>query len=58
MKKYSFLFLLLAASSLLTSCEAINTIFKAGMWWAFILMFLVVVAVIWIISKIFGGGKK
>lgn len=58
MKKYSFLFMLLAVSSLLTSCEAINTIFKAGMWWAFILMFLVVAAVIWIISKIFGGGKK
>ncbi|MGV4414085.1 phosphatidate cytidylyltransferase [Chryseobacterium sp. T1] len=58
MKKYSFIFMLLAVSSLLTSCEAINTIFKAGMWWAFILMFLVVVAVIWIISKIMGGGKK
>lgn len=58
MKKYSLLLMLLAFSSLLTSCEAINTIFKAGMWWAFILMFLVVVAVIWIISKIMGGGKK
>lgn len=34
-----------------TSCEAVGTIFKAGMWWAFFLVGLVVVFIIWIISK-------
>lgn len=44
--------------SLLTSCEAVNTIFKAGMWWAFILIFGGVALVIWLVSKFMGGNKN
>jgi hypothetical protein len=36
----------------LSSCGAIETIFKAGMWWAFFLMGLVVVLIIVIVSKL------
>ena len=43
--------LLLAAIPFLSSCEAIGTIFKAGMWWAFILIFGVIALVVWIVSK-------
>jgi len=34
-----------------TGCSAVETIFKAGMWWAFFLVGLVIVFIIWIISK-------
>lgn len=57
MKKYSIWFLMIIGTGLLTSCEAVNTIFEAGMWWAFILIFAVVAVVIWIISKLLGGKK-
>ena len=54
MKKFTFLtvavFLLLS----LTSCEAIGTIFKAGMWWAFFLVALVVGLIFWLFTR----GKK
>lgn len=49
-KNYYYLFLL-AAIPTLSSCDAIGTIFKAGMWWAFILVFLVVALILWIVSK-------
>ena len=48
--RYTFSALVLF-SSLLTSCSAIETIFKAGMWWAFFLVFIVIVLLIWIFSK-------
>ncbi|MGK6342558.1 phosphatidate cytidylyltransferase [Chryseobacterium sp. DT-3] len=38
----------------LTSCEAIETIFKAGMWWGIIL----VVGVVVILFLIFSRGKN
>ena len=48
----NFLYVLLLASiPFLSSCEAIRTIFKAGMWWAFILIFGVIALVVWIVSK-------
>jgi hypothetical protein len=43
----SSIFLMLAVSS----CGAIETIFKAGMWWAFILIALVVGVIFYVISK-------
>ncbi|WP_300672036.1 phosphatidate cytidylyltransferase [Soonwooa sp.] len=58
MKKLPLGLMAIFAISMLTSCEAINTVFKAGMWWAFILMFGGIALVIWIIAKIMGGGKK
>jgi len=36
----------------LSGCGAIETIFKAGMWWAFFLVGLVVVIIIVIIAKL------
>lgn len=51
MTKNFFYALLLAAIPFLSSCEAIGTIFKAGMWWAFILIFGVIALVVWIVSK-------
>jgi len=56
MKKYLLFSFLSLTSLLLTSCGAIETIFKAGMWWAFFLVFLVVGLIIWVISKM--GNKK
>lgn len=47
------LFLLLSVS--LSSCGAIETVFKAGMWWAFFLVAVVVGIVVFIASK---AGKK
>lgn len=58
MKKVFPIFLAIFALSLLTSCEAVNTIFKAGMWWAFILIFGGVALVIWLVSKFMGGNKN
>lgn len=37
---------------LLTGCSAVETIFKAGMWWAFILIFLVIAGILWVISRV------
>ncbi len=51
MTRNSLYAFLLAAVPFLSSCEAIGTIFKAGMWWAFILMIAVVALIVWIVSK-------
>jgi hypothetical protein len=51
MTKNIYYYLLLSVVPLLSSCEAIGTIFKAGMWWAFILIFLVIGLILWIVSK-------
>lgn len=45
------------AANLLTSCEAIEGIFKAGMWTGVIIVVAVVALIIWIISKVAGGKK-
>jgi hypothetical protein len=34
-----------------TGCSVVEGIFKAGMWWAFILIFGVVFIVVWIYLK-------
>ncbi len=41
----------------LTSCEAIKGIFKAGVWSGIIMVVLGVALVIWVVSKLFGGGR-
>jgi magnesium-transporting ATPase (P-type) len=51
MKKYTALSLLLISMVMLSGCGAIETIFKAGMWWAFLLVALVIVVIIVIVSK-------
>jgi uncharacterized membrane protein YkvI len=37
-----------------TGCAAIETIFKAGMWWGIILVVGVIALIFFIISKLFG----
>lgn len=51
MTKQPYYLLLFAALPILSSCDAIGTIFKAGMWWAFILIIAVVALILWIVSK-------
>lgn len=56
MKKYSFLPLLAILMSL-SSCQIIGDIFKAGVWSGVILVVVVVGLVIFLLAKLFGGGK-
>jgi hypothetical protein len=52
MKQLSYLFLAALALSLtLTSCEVVGGIFKAGAYTAIIGIIIVVVLVIWLISR-------
>ncbi len=51
MKLQASLFILLFTMVVLSGCGAVETIFKAGMWWAFFLVGLVVVLILWIVSK-------
>lgn len=55
MKKYLTIYAALVLLMTLTSCDAIGTIFKAGMWWAFILIGGVVALIIWLLTR---GGKN
>ncbi len=52
MKLAPFLFVLFFTLLAFSSCGAVETIFKAGMWWAFFLVGLVVVVIIMIVSKL------
>ncbi|WP_373708605.1 phosphatidate cytidylyltransferase [Kaistella sp.] len=54
MKKFTFLTLAIFALMTLTGCDAIGTIFKAGMWWAFFLIGAVIALIIFLFSR----GKK
>lgn len=49
------LYALLLIPFMLTSCQAIGDIFKAGMWVGVIGVVLVVAVIIWIIGK--AGGR-
>ncbi|ROI00285.1 hypothetical protein BCF50_0525 [Chryseobacterium daecheongense] len=51
MKKLSFYGFSIFSLLLLTSCEAVETIFKAGMWWGILLVCAVVVILFLIFSK-------
>jgi hypothetical protein len=51
MKISSFFFVLFFTLFVFTGCGAIETIFKAGMWWAFFLVGLVIVIILWIVAK-------
>ncbi len=43
--------LLLFITALITSCEAIGDIFKAGVWMGIIIVVLVVAIIFWLINK-------
>jgi hypothetical protein len=45
------LFFLYVNLLFLSSCGVVETIFKAGMWWAFFLVGLVVVLLLWVVFK-------
>ena len=49
---YSLIFVLM--TMFYTGCAAIETIFKAGMWWGIILVVGVIALIFFIISKLFG----
>jgi hypothetical protein len=51
MKTYRALFVALFTMVVLSGCGAIETIFKAGMWWAFFLVGLVIVLILIVVSK-------
>ena len=51
MKIPAFLFLLFSTLLVFSSCGAVETIFKAGMWWAFFLVGLVIVIILVVVSK-------
>ncbi len=44
-------FLLLTVLPVLSGCSIVSGIFKAGMWWAFFLVFIVIAAVLWMIFR-------
>ena len=56
MKKLQ-LFSVLAIISMLSSCQVIGGIFKAGVWTGIIVVVLVVAIIIFIIAKATGGSK-
>lgn len=58
MKRYIPLTLIALLATTLSSCELVGGIFKAGMWSGFIIVAVVVIAIIWIIAKIFGGNRN
>ncbi len=58
MNNKQVLFFVLGISVLLSSCQAIGDIFKAGAWTAIIGIVIVVAIIFWIISKVSGGNKS
>ncbi len=52
LKKNPEIFAVLLALPLLSSCDAIAGIFKAGMWTGFIIVAIVIAIIVWIFAKI------
>ena len=57
-KKYLPLALVALVMTTLSSCQLIEGIFKAGVWSGIIVVVVVLALIIWVVSKIFGGGSK
>ncbi|MEO7394201.1 MAG: hypothetical protein ABIU11_04615 [Chitinophagaceae bacterium] len=53
-KNFHYLLILVALPLLLSGCSVIEGVFKAGMWWAFFLVALVIGVIVWAIAK----GRK
>jgi hypothetical protein len=51
MRKLSLYSMSLFVILLLTSCEAVETIFKAGMWWGIIVVVGIVALLLWLFSR-------
>lgn len=58
MKKFTFIALFTFTTMLLSSCEVIGGIFKAGMWSGIIIVALVLAVIIWLISKFMGRNSN
>lgn len=58
MKRFSYISVFALAITMLTSCEVIGGIFKAGVWSGVILVVVVIAIIVWIIAKVAGGGKR
>ena len=52
-KRYFPLALIALLTTTLASCEAIEGIFKAGVWTGVIVVVLVIALIIWLVSKVF-----
>lgn len=57
MKKIFPIALIASLCTTLSSCELVEGIFKAGVWSGIIIVVVVVALLIWILAKVFGGGK-
>ncbi|WP_294308445.1 phosphatidate cytidylyltransferase [uncultured Chryseobacterium sp.] len=51
MKKLSLYSMAVFCLLMLTSCEAVETIFKAGMWWGIIVVVGVIAIILWLFSR-------
>ena len=58
MKKYSALAMIALVVTTLSSCELVEGIFKAGVWSGVIIVVIILALIIWLVSKVFGGGKR
>jgi cytosine/uracil/thiamine/allantoin permease len=57
-KKYFPLAIIALLTTTLASCSLVEGIFKAGVWSGIIVVVVVLALIIWVISKIFGGGRN
>ncbi|MBB6500287.1 hypothetical protein [Pedobacter cryoconitis] len=55
-KRYLPLALVALVMTTLSSCQLIEGIFKAGVWSGIIIIVVILALIIWVLSKIFGGG--
>lgn len=58
MKRTSLIALMITMVTLLSSCEVIGGIFKAGVWSGIIMVVVVIALIIWLISKFTGGNRR
>ena len=58
MKRYIPLATIALLATTLTSCDLVEGIFKAGVWSGIIIVVIVLALIIWLVSKVFGGGKS
>lgn len=56
-KRYLPLAFVALIMTTLSSCQLIEGIFKAGVWSGIIVVVVVLALIIWVVSKIFGGGS-
>ncbi|KIO77582.1 hypothetical protein TH53_08645 [Pedobacter lusitanus] len=56
-KRYLPLAFVALIMTTLSSCQLVESIFKAGVWSGIIVVVVVLALIIWVVSKIFGGGN-